>query len=238
MNEKAEPLRHCEDCMSFSKEPDGLPEALKDLPRGSVVSVIGAGGKTTAVHQLAARYRSKGLKVLVTTTTHMMIEEPLKESRDEIVEALEREGFAFAASRVIHKGHEKAGCLPDDILKEAIAAADMTFIEADGARRLPFKVPKADEPVIIPETTLIVLVAGMKAAGKTLAETVYNYEALTRTGYAADAVLTPRMMAEICREVFLSRVNDEWPAVPVIVLAGQADTPERQDAALIFLQSL
>ena len=38
---------------------------------GDVVAVVGAGGKTTLVYALAAEARAAGLRVLVTTTTHM-----------------------------------------------------------------------------------------------------------------------------------------------------------------------
>ena len=39
-----------------------------------IISVIGAGGKTTLIHRLAEEYQRKGNAVLVTTTTHMFAE--------------------------------------------------------------------------------------------------------------------------------------------------------------------
>ena len=39
-----------------------------------IISVIGAGGKTTLIHRLAEEYQRKGNSVLVTTTTHMFAE--------------------------------------------------------------------------------------------------------------------------------------------------------------------
>jgi len=41
------------------------------LGRGDVVAVVGAGGKTTLVYRLAAEAREAGLRVIVTSTTHM-----------------------------------------------------------------------------------------------------------------------------------------------------------------------
>ena len=41
------------------------------LGRGDVAAVAGAGGKTTLVYRLASEARAAGLRVLVTTTTHM-----------------------------------------------------------------------------------------------------------------------------------------------------------------------
>ena len=39
-----------------------------------VISIVGAGGKTTLVHKLAREYHRRGKGVLVTTTTHMYVE--------------------------------------------------------------------------------------------------------------------------------------------------------------------
>src|SRR6185295_6956166 len=44
---------------------------LLRIGRGDVVAVAGAGGKTTLVYRLAAEARTLGLRVVVTTTTHM-----------------------------------------------------------------------------------------------------------------------------------------------------------------------
>ena len=223
-----------EDRMIKTKEDDGLPEALKDLPCGSVVCVIGAGGKTTTVHQLREYYLKKGFRVLVTTTTHMLPELPVFETADAIKEALRNERYAFGASVVCHKGREKAASLPEDVFRDVISEADMTFIEADGARRLPFKIPKATEPVIVPETTRIVLVAGMRAVSQPVDETVYNAEAYP----FEELYLTPEVMAEAYKKTFLNRLKAEWPAVPVTVLAGQADTAERRLYAAGFLEEI
>ena len=45
-----------------------LPDAL-GVTRGEMVSLIGAGGKTTTLFRLAKELRDQGCKVMVTTTT-------------------------------------------------------------------------------------------------------------------------------------------------------------------------
>ena len=47
-----------------------LGEAL-DLRRGEMISLIGAGGKTTTMFRLAKELREEGRKVLLTTTTQI-----------------------------------------------------------------------------------------------------------------------------------------------------------------------
>ena len=39
-----------------------------------VISIVGAGGKTTLVHKLAREYHRRGKGVLVTTKSHMYVE--------------------------------------------------------------------------------------------------------------------------------------------------------------------
>ena len=217
----------------YSKDSDGLAEALKDLPCGAVVSVIGAGGKTTTVHQLAHYYRLIGRRVLVTTTTHMHPEPPCLKESSGIIRELEEHGYVFA-SGIEKKGEGLKACsLPAGVLREVIPYADLTVIEADGARCMPFKVPKPTEPVIDPATTHIVLVAGMKAVGHPAGEVTYNPD-----GFEEDLTVTPGWMAGVYRKTFLRRMAAEHPAIPLIVLAGQADTPGRQAYAKEFLEAL
>src|SRR5574343_211423 len=40
-------------------------------PKNSIVSIVGAGGKTTLLFWLANQFKQKGCRVLCTTTTHM-----------------------------------------------------------------------------------------------------------------------------------------------------------------------
>ena len=49
-------------------------------------------------------------------------------------------------------------------------------IEADGARRMPLKVPAAHEPVIPGETTHVLSVYGLDAVGRTFKEVCFRFE--------------------------------------------------------------
>src|SRR5919106_4201419 len=81
--------------------------------RGDVVTVAGAGGKTTLVYRLASDARRNGLRVLVTTTTHMamlpeattgpVLVEADGSGRDEVRAALESEGRATLLGRRVRE---------------------------------------------------------------------------------------------------------------------------------------
>ena len=53
----------------------------------------------------------------------------------------------------------------------------VTLIEADGSKRLPIKVPGDQEPVILPETDVVVGVMGLSAAGRPLEDVCFRPEA-------------------------------------------------------------
>ena len=63
-----------------------------------IIAVVGSGGKTTLIKKLAAKYRSAGKTVLVTTTTHMFIEADtlLTDDADTILHTLTETGYAMA----------------------------------------------------------------------------------------------------------------------------------------------
>ncbi len=190
-----------------------LREALR-VQRGDVVSFVGAGGKTAALFRLAAELRAEGWRVLATTTTRVAqyeiaqapaaIEMTGTVSSEHIRAQLSEHGFVFLyASGDARNEHKVVGLAPATIggLIDAVNS-DALLIEADGARRLPFKVPRAHEPVIPRETTLVVPVAGVDALGQPLDEAhVYNAaELCDRYGFVEGERLIPPWMAVALRD--------------------------------------
>lgn len=66
---------------------------------------------------------------------------------DGVRKNLQRYHYTVAAS--LDRAAEKIGChFPEEKLEELRGLADVLLIEADGAKRLPLKVPGEREPVI------------------------------------------------------------------------------------------
>ena len=65
-----------------------------------VIAFVGSGGKTTQLKRLAEESRRRGLRVFVTTTTHMFIEEDTLVTDDPtpILRRLEEQGYAMAGT--------------------------------------------------------------------------------------------------------------------------------------------
>ncbi len=191
--------------------------SLLRLPEGSVVSVCGAGGKTTLIHDLRDACRGRGLSVLVTTSTHMMNEGGLLSGADGIRRALLGRGYAFAG-RPDPANADKIIGLPEETFAEVRGFAGITLVEADGARRMRFKVPYPHEPVILPGTTCVIVVYGASAAGMTIREACYNPEGVSEVlGVPDGALLTEEMMREAIEKTYVRRLRKSCPGVPVCI---------------------
>ena len=141
-----------------------------------IISVIGAGGKTTLIHRLAKEYRRKGNSVLMTTTTHMMVEADTDLSCDAfaIREKLQKEQVCMAG-RLCRENPQKISMLPERVLREVIPHADYILIEADGAKHHSLKYPSDREPVILEGTTDVLLVLGTWDFGKPCGEVIFRF---------------------------------------------------------------
>lgn len=154
-----------------------LTEFLQ-VKKNDVISFAGAGGKTTTIFALAQELKDTAdYKILVTTTTKMMREKEVITVEDEafIKEQLQTKRLVIAGTDL----GRKMGCFAMDFLQRIILLSDITLIEADGAQRRLFKMPRSYEPVYLPCTTKIVYLAGMMALGQKI-------EDLSRSDIMAD----------------------------------------------------
>lgn len=158
------------------------------IGRGDVVSAVGAGGKTTLIYRLAAQARQAGLRVLVTTTTHMgtlpeATTGPVFVASDgqpdaALDEALRSEGRATLLGRRI-RPDKLEGIAPERV-DELARRADLVLVEADGARGRSLKLPASHEPVVPASTTLLLVLAALDVLGQPLTEEhVHRLELVT-----------------------------------------------------------
>lgn len=185
---------------------------LKDafgLGRGDVVSLVGAGGKTSLLLGIGHELAADGWRVLATTTTRIaeaqmgLIPAALRPEHGAraISDALESERFVFLYDEI--RGEKVYGATETTIgwLLDALDA-DILLIEADGARGLPLKAPHAHEPVIVPETTLVIHSSLIDVLGQPLNDQhVYNPDAIIEQyGFYPDAPIKSPWLAQIIRD--------------------------------------
>ena len=140
-----------------------------------IVSLVGAGGKTTIMYQLAEHFANLGKNVLVTTTTHIF--KPASNFAQSVVEveALWNAGcYAVVGNIEVDTG--KLIQLPVEVFESYSSLADLVLIEADGAKGLPCKAPAGNEPVLLPECDIVIAVMGLDSLHQPIKEVCFRLE--------------------------------------------------------------
>ncbi len=151
----------------------------EQIKGGHIYCFIGAGGKTSAIKIAASLLAKMGYKVLITTTTKISIEE-FKEykvnfSNNINIDRIE-EGINIQVSTVVDKKYQ--GYKKEDFENITQIPLDVVIlIEADGSRRLPFKVPYDYEPVVPINSGKTFLFFSAKIIGEKISEdNTFNLE--------------------------------------------------------------
>lgn len=192
-----------------------------------VIAVIGSGGKTTRIHELADFYRAQGKTVFVTATTHMFLEEDTIPEDDlpAILHALQHNGYAMAG---ISDGI-KISPLSPETYAAACAAADITLVEADGSRHKALKFPSPKEPVIPDNTDEIILVWGRHGLGKPARLACHRLELVKAClDIEDDTVITKAHVEKLLQEGYLTPLKKRYPHIPVQIHTGD-EVPHSPD---------
>ncbi len=148
------------------------------------VALVGGGGKSTILATLAAEHIGSASRVVITTTTRIQpdqIGSPVAWTSDPAVLAdlLEPGVPLYVAIR--EERRKVVGIAPEEVdrlFRET--DVDLVVVEADGARRRPFKAPAEHEPVIPSSATTVVVVVGIDAIGRPPEEIAHRPEQVAR----------------------------------------------------------
>jgi probable selenium-dependent hydroxylase accessory protein YqeC len=226
-----------------------LYESLNiDLNVPELISIVGAGGKTSTMFRLAREFKSFGKKVLVTTTTNIAFSETSRADRLVIdsskkISSLPRVepgtivcfGSSMAGDQEKLKGIERE--FVDEIYQEHLF--DYVVVEADGSKRRPIKAPAHYEPVIPGKTTRVIGVIGLDALGKPISDQYVHRASLfcsitgKKTGDTIDR--------ECLIHLILSHdglFKDVPPDSKKYVVLNKADRADRHQEAKIAVNEL
>lgn len=161
-----------------------------------VISLVGAGGKSTVMYELAAFLAQAGKKVLVSTTTHIFkpADDSYAADQEAVQELWDRNRYAVIGTEAAE--NKLTGNMP--LLEQLLREADIILLEADGAKRHPCKVPAEHEPVLLPISDIVIGVLGMDAVGQKLQDCCFRLtEAQQLLQAEADHILTEADAAKI-----------------------------------------
>ena len=145
------------------------------LGQRELVSVVGAGGKSTLLLQLADELTIAGSSVALTTTTKMGTDQippgaTVIRRLDEPTGAL-----TFLLGEI---DEPKVIGVKPEVVDSLFSSGkfDYVLVEADGARRRSIKAPANHEPVIPSLATTVILVAGLDAIDGRIADVAHRPE--------------------------------------------------------------
>jgi molybdenum cofactor cytidylyltransferase len=202
------------------------------------IAVVGAGGKSTLVFQLAHQFKSP---VLAAATTHLS--KAQLEYADRHIQLDEKVSTETGIGPILPGITLFTGCSATDgrqtgLTMEQVEIIRQTsdimhlpvIIEADGSRMLPLKAPGMNEPPIPQWVSLVIIVAGMSGLGKPLAEGfIHRPEVFSRLSGIAPG--SPVTMEGLCRMLVHPEggLKNIPPQARKIVLFNQADSDEQQE---------
>jgi probable selenium-dependent hydroxylase accessory protein YqeC len=236
---------------------------LLAIKKGAIVGLVGGGGKTSLLFALARSIvkMDPTMRVVCTTTTKM--HEPkipgdcdclvsvtrgkrIKVSVEDQLRGAFGKNVANTTPIVILIG----GLLPDtggqrkikgvgqDLPSRLVAngACDIVLVEADGARKLPFKAPDKHEPALPLHATHVIAVAGVDCIGTKLTEEhVCRASTVSElTGTVLGEIVTPDCVATILASRSTWRVEES--TTRFIACINKVDTREQLVSATQIAQ--
>jgi len=221
-----------------------LSRALRIAHPARVV-IVGAGGKSTALFQLA---RELPPPVIVSATTHLgtwqipLAERHIVASSPAQIKSIEHnlEGVILVTGQIKDDRTQPLDGQTLTWLHEFCSFHSISLlVEADGSRQKSLKAPGEHEPPIPDFSRTVVVLAGLSGLGKPLyEENVHRHEIFARlSGLQTGEIVTSAALACV-----LSHPEGGLKNIPGTarrtVLLNQADTPELQAQAKALSKDL
>jgi len=209
------------------------------LKEGGVISLVGAGGKTSLMFKLAHELSKNGDSVLTTTTTKIFEPEPDQSSCvimsdsvtrliDQAEEMIDKHPHITMASARMADTGKLVGIPPGavDSLWES-SLFRWIVVEADGAAGRPLKAPADHEPVIPDCTSCLVGLTGLSGIGRPLTDQwVFRPERFAElAGIPLNSDVSESAVADVITHHKGLFKNASARAARIAFL-NQADTPE------------
>lgn len=188
------------------------------LQPNSCVAVVGSGGKSSLIKEIANEASQLYWPTVITTTTHIQI--PFWKDDENLLMLHSARGVEKWKNYIVNTP-QAVLCQPQDTTSQTVVVISrktsehkavgvssqwveqqvgkhLFLVEADGSRQLPWKIPSSWEPVVPQCTTHTVIVVGAKALSKPLISTyVHRLELLEQASLCPPGTITIELIAEI-----------------------------------------
>lgn len=226
----------------MSAEILSFPDVMGIFPRIPLISLAGAGGKTTLMFRLAEMFP---VTCVMTTTTkvgadQILAADQLLECAQFPVEDMKKKVWVSPSLEPV--SGKIIGCGASDYLKIADRCIKKGFAlvcEADGAARRHVKAPAAHEPVIPREINVCFYLAGLDVIGLPMnAENVHRPELFSEiTGAGPDEIIRSEHLIRLFDHPSGGLKNMPEGAMRIAYLT-HADTEERISAGRSIAEQL
>ena len=220
-----------------------FPEDLgRVIPHASVISLAGAGGKTTLMFRLSGLLAED---TVVTTTTKVgagqIVDSDLQLTCDEFPPDQRMKSIWVSPSLLPVNG-KISGCSLSEFSKLAVLCKANNYAlinEADGAACRHIKAPADHEPVLPPETDVCIYLAGLDVLGSTVNNNnVHRPELFSAvTGADPGEIITAEHIIRLYDHPLGGLKNMPKKALRIAYLT-HADTPERVAAGQYIADAL
>ena len=199
-----------------------------------VISLVGAGGKTSLMFALGNELSTRRKGTVLTTTTKiweptpspsfaLFLSEQISETKTWVLKNLGKYPYLVIARKKLDDG-KLQGILPE-WSKEILSLADVSsiIVEADGAAGRSLKAPREGEPVLPNNPTLLVPVVGIDVLGRPLDEQYVFRSQIAARILKADmgTIVNEEMIARLLAET----IKDRPDKARVIPFINKVDLP-------------
>ncbi len=205
-----------------------------------VISLVGAGGKTTLLYALGRELSVLRCGIILTTTTKIFEPAPspfflqflspeLSTVKTWVTEHIHRHQCLLIARERLPNG--KLAGIPPEWMEALFPLDGVSAVvnEADGAAGRPLKAPREGEPVIPGSTTLLVPVMGIDGMGRLLdEETVFRSAIASRLlNLPLGSMVTEETIARLMMEL----IKQAPAGARIVPLINKVDLPCSREKA-------
>jgi probable selenium-dependent hydroxylase accessory protein YqeC len=223
------------------------PAEAFSIGQREVISLVGAGGKTTLLYALGRELSALRSGIILTTTTKIFEPEPspyflqflsreLTAVKTWMAEHLHRHPCLLIAGGRLPDG--KLAGIPPEWVETLLSVEGVSAIitEADGAAGRPLKAPREGEPVMPDNTTLLVPVMGIDGMGRPLDETTVFRSAIASR--LLDLPIGSTVTEEVVARLMMELIKQGPAGARVVPLINKVDIPGGRERAEVLARHI